>query len=307
MKTKYAFFSTVCFFLVFTSFSQVNSYFQNNPEWYIITDSYSGSDCSGYRDAHNYYINGDTILNALVYKKVYKKGILSRWSLNCMLIDPTPYSNKEPSFCLRSADKKIFLMNKNTTQEELMYDFNLAVGDTLPQTYTYHPGNHTYDMYVAAIDSIHTPNGYLKRFTLSKGNDTLYEGIGSTGGLDEPIFRLFLSGQHELICYGLNRKSYVHPTTNACDFTLSVSSLETDSNVSAFPNPFSDKVTLHFNSEMKNATLTIFNLQGAVVRTVQFSGKSLTLEREELKCGIYYYKVETGKGNYLSGKLVVLN
>jgi hypothetical protein len=286
------------------SLAQDNAYFNNNPEWHILMDTYSANDCTGYRDSYNYYLNGDTTMNAQIYKKVYKKGIKSQRNSNCQLFNPTPYRDTKPAFCLRSSGKKMFLIMANSTNEELLYDFNLTIGDTLPKTYTYNPGNSNYVMYVTAIDSIYTENGYLKRFALNK-KDTLFEGIGSTGGLNESIFPLFLSGQHELICYGLNHIPYVHTKAGPCDLAVGVQSSKVEHTLSIFPNPFSEKTTLQFNKEMKNAILQIFDTNGSLIRTTRFSGSSFVIERKELKYGIYYYQVISDKTDRLSGKLVI--
>lgn len=305
MKNKSIYLAIIFVFQLNYSFSQANAYFKNNPEWHIISDWYSGVDCYGERDDRNYYLNGDTILNGLAYKKVYKKGIIWGRNHNCQLVNPAPYSNKQPSFCIRSADKKMFIVNPGKG-EELLYDFNLSVGDTLPKTYTYNPATANYAMYVTKIDSIYTPNGYMKRFALGNQRDTLYEGIGSTGGLEDPIFRLFLSGRHELICYGQNRISYASPKGFDCNLALGVPSPETEGAL-AFPNPFSDKTGLQFKTELKNACLKMYNINGAVVKTVFFSGTSLTVERQELKQGIYYYQVEADNKSTFTGKLMIID
>lgn len=305
------------YFLIFTffqlstflSFSQVNTYFENNPVWHVETASYSGWDCSGSIDSYNYYMEGDTIIDTLTYKKIFRQGVVTLINSSCQPYDNNLYINQTPSFFLRSFNKKMYIYRPEDQFETLLYDFNLTIGDTLPETYTYNPSNSSYLMIVESIDSVSTPNGYLKKFALSGGNlDTLYEGIGSTGGLEESIFPLFLSGSHQLRCYSLNNSSYV-PTisSSTCYITVGIPDLSNKNEHKVFPNPFSSKMEIQLNSEVNDAELTIFTPNGLKVKTIVFSGNRFNFEREELNAGMYYYQIKPGDANSLTGKFVIVD
>lgn len=300
MRTILAFF---CCIWAITCFSQSNIYFQNKPQWSVMTETYSGNDCSGISDSYNYYIHGDTLLNGFSYVKIYKKGVRWRIDLQCQHIDPVAYSEFSPSFYLRSAAKKMYIYFPNTGREELLYDFNLSVGDTLPQTYTYNQANSGGRILtVQSIDDIVTPYGKRQRFILSGGY--LYEGIGSSGGLTEAVFPLFLSGFHELRCFSLQDTSYVPTKGLTCNIVLETGSYLNEKKVSVYPNPFSTNTTFYFTDDLRNGILSIFNVMGARIETIPVSGKTYVLNREKLSGGIYFYEL-TGQHVFFSGKLLI--
>ncbi len=58
------------------------------------------------------------------------------------------------------------------------------------------------------------------------------------------------------------------------------------------PNPFSTFTTLQTNRYLQNASFTIFNSFGQVVRHIdQVYGNTLVIHREELPCGLYFIRL----------------
>ena len=124
--------TTLIVILLFTtavSFSQINGYFMNNPVWQTSSSCGVPHPCVQ-NESYNYYTNGDTIFNSLVYKKIYKKGEGSYiWlapppAIGCSA-SAYNYIDTVPSYFLRSAGKRIFLRQPFDTSEYLLYDFNL--------------------------------------------------------------------------------------------------------------------------------------------------------------------------------------
>src|SRR5688500_7976938 len=92
MKNKRLYLTIAFIFSSVFSFSQVNSYFQNDPQWQIALYAYSGIDCTGSQDFYNYNINGDTVLNSNVFKKVYRKGLYATIDGSCTPGPQSAYS-----------------------------------------------------------------------------------------------------------------------------------------------------------------------------------------------------------------------
>ncbi|HLP11932.1 MAG TPA: T9SS type A sorting domain-containing protein [Flavobacteriales bacterium] len=304
MKHIYTIFLLLFIFFTNKAFSQTNSYFQNNPVWHVEFNVNSGWDCAGYNSSYNYYLNGDTVLYGNTYKQVHKKGIVTYISASCTPTGSDTIADTAV-FYLRSLSKKMFVLYPSDTAEKLLYDFNLNMGDTVPQTYA-HDGAFTF--IVSSIDSINTPNGYLKKFYLATsggpGNDTLYEGIGSTGGLVEQIFPFFLSGSHKLLCYALNNNSYIYSSGSTCDALSAIPESENQNVHSVFPNPFEAETNFHFNSDLKNATLNVYNTSGVKVKTHHFSGNYFKIQKDDLAPGVYFYLINQGANRLGSGKLL---
>jgi len=57
---------------------------------------------------------------------------------------------------------------------------------------------------------------------------------------------------------------------------------------SIYPNPFVDKTNLHTNSIMKDATISIYNSNGQLVKQIKhISGQDIAIYREEFPIGLY--------------------
>jgi hypothetical protein len=72
-----------------------------------------------------------------------------------------------------------------------------------------------------------------------------------------------------------------------------------------FPNPFSSLTTIAFTKEQKNATIKITDMFGKEMKTIHFSGKQISIERENLPAGVYLIQLlgEDEKNSY--SKIVV--
>ena len=140
----------------------------------------------------HYYADGDTVINTVSYKKIYRSYVLFQ-PLSCTppMTPPTPPTSgyvgalKDDSI----ANKTFFIFpNKNT--DSLLYDYNLSVGDTMRG----HISESVYgnsQMVVLSIDSVLINGQYRKKWNFANdyNNDSTYfiAGIGSSGGLIEPL------------------------------------------------------------------------------------------------------------------------
>ncbi len=292
-------------FIAHACLGQVNTYFLNNPQWKIDLHVYSGMDCFGFHDVYNYNETGDTVIGSFTYKKILKKGIHETINSMCNPTSSTNFINTGPSCCLRSAGKQMYIVEAGNTTEELLYDFNLNVGDTLPPSYS-HPAAQI--ITVTAIDSIFTPYGFRKKYSLSGTSSLfLYEGIGSSAGLIEGFDEIFLSGTCDLICFSLNDVRYVPTAGGSCNIFLGLNDIEQQGNSTAFPNPFSKSTSIQLNHTLKNASLNLFNSTGRKVRCLSFSGDKVAIERENLSEGMYYYQVVQEDGKIVNGKLLIVD
>ncbi|MBI3502073.1 MAG: T9SS type A sorting domain-containing protein [Bacteroidetes bacterium] len=106
-----------------------------------------------------------------------------------------------------------------------------------------------------------------------------------------------------------------HPSPTQVTIPCSVSSTQEylgENSISIYPNPFSTQATLQTDIPLHNATLTIYNSFGQeVTQSVIPSGaRNLTITRDGLPSGIYFYKVTEDKGQGASeviatGKLII--
>ena len=71
-----------------------------------------------------------------------------------------------------------------------------------------------------------------------------------------------------------------------------------------YPNPFTSSTTFELNKELKNAQLKLFDVLGKEVRSIYFSANKISLEREKLESGIYFYQISLENKIVSSGKLM---
>lgn len=72
-----------------------------------------------------------------------------------------------------------------------------------------------------------------------------------------------------------------------------------------FPNPFSDYTTLSFPSVRDKTTFTLYNTNGQLVNTVDnITGGQLTIHRDNLTTGLYYFMLRTNDNIIATGKLM---
>jgi hypothetical protein len=74
------------------------------------------------------------------------------------------------------------------------------------------------------------------------------------------------------------------------------------------PNPFSfsSTLTLSDNVSLTDLTLSIFNMDGRMVRQTIITSHESVIERNGMAAGIYFYKITSGRTAKAFGKLIIL-
>lgn len=110
--------------------------------------------------------------------------------------------------------------------------------------------------------------------------------------------------------------TYIDTVNSAvgCDtiFTINIfiaTSIKTIGNSTAiidiFPNPFTTQTTIDLNSDYKNATIKIIDVLGKELKRINFSGKQIVLEREELNNGIYFIQIISEDKLIATNKIII--
>jgi hypothetical protein len=274
-----------------------------------------GCCCFGYPCVHSgdhtYFQSGDTVISSITYRKLFRSGNsvdyiagASSCPSGCTNYDPYYYFN-EYWGALRqdTSQRRIYYVPPYNTQEMLLYDFNLALGDTLPEAYNNSPSTN----YVSAIDSVLIGSEYHKQFWLSYGYSdyvSIIEGIGSTFGLLyqlSPPFEFY----NLLLCVTMDSITVFPDSTVACQLFNSVDQIEDPSLISLYPNPFHTDATLIVNASFVHSELTIFNLLGKQVKIQEINSSTLTINRDGLADGIYFFKAVNTNGHGIGGRMIV--
>lgn len=171
---------------VYQGFPNVDGYWKAQYGFIDCLDIHFLNDiCSEYQ----YILEGDTVIDAEIYHKINYSG-RDRNSLDETWI----YWDLGYFGCYRNdiANKRVYYIAKDSTNEVLLYDFNINLYDTLPETFVYNSAGNI--ITVDQIDSILVNNIYLKRYHLDNagfGGAYLIEGIGTTLGLFSPDHTFF--------------------------------------------------------------------------------------------------------------------
>lgn len=256
------------------------------------------------------YIEGDTVINDTIYKKIYNL----RRDVYCSSII---ISESEYTGALRedTINNKAYYRASDFLGEKLLYDYNLDVGDTLPADmnwFSYYSG-----VYVTDVDTILTSDSISRRIWFLdfehpfEGWPQIIEGIGSTSGLLGGI-EPYWEGWNELLCFSIDGNDvwYSHRETcfvitDSCT-TVGLNEKILQINHTVYPNPFSQSTLLKYdylNSE--NYQLKIINVTGQVIMEIKdINTGELIIPGNQLKSGIHFYRLTKNEKVVASGKLI---
>jgi hypothetical protein len=259
-----------------------------------------------------YIIHGDTIIDSLLYAKLY-----TTIHHTLLVLSPPPhdyiyhtYDSSGPTF-LRydTLLKKVFYLPGIDSTERLIYDFNLQVGDTLPM-------KSTEDRFVTidSIDTISLFGTQVKRFI--PGSDWYWdpafnyilEGMGGSNGLYyfRPQYASLSGGTEHtwLVCFQYGDQ--VYSQQGECpfiDFVSAVRPVVAQPQLSVGPNPTHGEFLISIGYELLNATFILTDYSGRVVNS--FSLNELTNTSQVHLPGLYFWRIEQGGNLVSTGKLVV--
>jgi len=205
----------------------------------------------------------------------------------------------------REEDSKVFIKFNATADEELIYDFNLSIGDSVEVNNTI--------LFLESIDSIQLETGeYRKRmkmvYSLNANQNGIHwiEGIGKKDFPLVPTWGVFHLG-NTLGCFKsdntllwINENDFIKDIACNPFFLNSVEDQDSSSSkLSAYPNPSFDELRIKgLSTNVKS--ITIYNLHGKAIKTMkQIINQTISIH--ELNAGSYIISVD-----YIDGKNAVL-
>jgi hypothetical protein len=257
---------------------------------YYRTDYTVNNGCTGILGTYQYVFSGDTLINSSIYKKVNKSG----WISNniCYIGTPLGYQG-----ALRddSLQRKVFIVKPGQTNEELVYDFNLNIGDTVFSVLL-NPSA-CQDIIIDGIDSVLINNMWHKRWLSFQAGclpyNALYvEGIGNLDGLlDYYIAYIIFNGGPELICIN-NNGTIIYPNQGtSCGF---VGVTEVNKNNFCKINLVENKNELAFTLENNSSPcpkieFKVYDINGREIISGNLFG-NYTLNKKKISKGMLLIK-----------------
>ncbi|MFK8008986.1 MAG: T9SS type A sorting domain-containing protein [Saprospiraceae bacterium] len=210
----------------------------------------------------------------------------------------------------REENRKFYFIPEGDTEEKLLYDFNLILGDTFVATYGFGVDD-SLILEVEYVDTVITLDGISrKRITLTNnmGNYGIWlEGIGNLEWTTfiYPAYVASLSGRDDLTCHS-QESATIYPSGGNpnCDIVISTFEFEENIYIEIYPNPMEDLINFDFNN-FDARFLEIINFSGKVVfeKKINLSENDLQISNS-LEAGIYFVKVHNQDGKVLTKKLI---
>jgi len=274
-------------------------------DWWIRTQNFHNNGPGSPTTDDLYFTTGDTVVNALNYKKVnyISKGYAT---------GPEPainhfFTGGIYNFAYRndSLNKKVYILLSDSIHETLWYNFNLNVGDTIKNTYSCVSGA-PFQLKVTSIDSVLMCGTYYKSYACncsgslyeSGGTQYLVESIGFTSS--------FLSINVGNSC---TLEPYQIPQTNAwsldaCPDSLAdINQLAANNYLKIYPNPAQNNFTVEVSTNEKQI-LNIVDVTGKLVLQQTINSKT-TIDVSNLNAGVYNLNI-TGNAGVANTHLVLV-
>jgi hypothetical protein len=185
--------------------------------------------------------------------------------------------------------KRVYFYRNNT--EYLAYDFSLNTNDTI----SLNDNGCILTVRIMNTDSIILDNGEKrKRLFLDIGSEWI-EGIGSTFGLNYPIFFWCAYDVSSLLsCFEENDTlKYTSPFLSQCfNYTVGIDHIKNNPLIVS-PNPFSDFTILKSKIDFLGTDkIMLLGIDGRLIKTFdnQF-GNEFKLSREGIENGIYILRI----------------
>ncbi len=304
--------------LILCASAQNNHYFIDNARWvYQTVESYEPGQIFMYSGVEENTILGDTILDGTLYKKLYKRFIhyySTKPPFPHQGTNTTSYEKRGPTFIrYDSSANKVYYREHADSLETLIYNFNLAIGDTINLRSEYFIGND-----VKRIDTIPLFEGFHKLFILDTFDypyrNGIISGFGGLNGLthNHPGFGAVSGGipMTDLLCFEFNDSMYLSPWAthmqipcpSGSDFLSSATDIKKDGLV-LFPNPNTGSFTLKIPEELVGSSFFIYNKTGAVMYSSEITQSPFNVEIP--LAGLYFWRIITNTGKSHTGKILV--
>jgi hypothetical protein len=249
--------------------------------------------CSPFGSIDSYYsitISSDTLINSQVYHKLYTPFVQSVVSGLC----PPLNLDYEGAIRQDTANRKVFYVAPSASTEQLLYDFNMQVGDTVKgflesfasPTDTVH-----------SIDSVLVGTNYRKRWNINPWyNIYLIEGIGSTYGLVVPSPGFIVDfADYTLTCFTQNGQTLYPDTITNCVLITDAENIYPEYYLTTIsPNPFTDKINIT-TERNEPVEITLFDITSRKLLQ-QTLTNAVTLNTSHLAKGIYLYVMRNKNG-----------
>ncbi|MEZ4959852.1 MAG: T9SS type A sorting domain-containing protein [Saprospiraceae bacterium] len=304
MKTKI---KVSIFMLLLNAALHAQAVFPDAGAEWVVNSNNPLLGANDYYNTWKYWLEGDTTINGMDYVKVYLK------TLCFSTTDQNHYLPANPSVtvlagAVRIMGQQVYFLRFPgqgslgfyaqewakfpVGQESLLYDFSLAVSDTVE----YATGKNL------VVTDTSTDSQGRKVIDLQYLGDPPFasrwvEGLGCTKGLLETTFYWFDFG----CC--INTEQWPEDCTLPCAVTYSTEAIRS-AHVAIFPSPASTYVTIHPDFSEQPFDVDLYNYMGAKIACYQNITTESKIPIEDLGPGMLLFAVKTKEGKMAVAKVM---
>ncbi|MCX6245447.1 MAG: T9SS type A sorting domain-containing protein [Bacteroidetes bacterium] len=252
----------------------------------------------GFPPTDNLYsiiFSGDTLINSVNYHKL-KTPYVQQVMKSGMVGYRGAIRQDAPG-------RRVFIVPAGETAEQLLYDFNMQVGDSV-RGYT-ETGLNPLDV-VESIDSVMVGTDYHKRWKINTGYDIYFiEGIGSTYGLIEHSPGTIVDwASISLTCFQQDGHTLYPDTLIDCPVITSVKSgTKKSGTFTVFPNPTNGSFHIEFDDPRNIGEIRLTDLTGKIILQ-QKTKDQARIKIDDLDQGIYFLTVTDKNDRSTTRKII---
>ena len=289
---------------------------KSGRSWTIL--AWEQGSITNYTSGWVYYLAGDTIYENTTYQQLRFRRILAS---EAPVFVP-PFELKEEDYLVglireELLSKKVFFLDLSqfpTPSEQLIYDFDVAVGDTVSLDFI-----EGIPLVVQDIELVMLGSGEERRkinFEVLDNceGDYYIEGIGGGQGLLFPVGPCFESfsnlmcvQESNVLLYEVPGILYEDYQDQACGLLLTNSKeIAPSEALNIYPNPLQDHLTIELGKQLSGKnSIAIIDAAGRMLLQQEWIEQATTIDLQHLMSGVYILRMDTD--NYtISKKLIKL-
>ena len=281
---------TLIILLISSQVSSQSAKFPTDSAIWQCSHSYGLDPC--YDAVYDYRYTGDTLISGVHYSKVISEG----FSSGCFIL------GYEGALRYDSVNNIVYIVLPDSSSEEIMYNFNMHIGDTISG-----PFHQTAISRVTDIDTVVYAGISRKRWRFSSQMNLdpfIVEGIGNIDGLFTPLDRIPIQDNYYLVCFSYKSFTLYPDSNGVCYIFDEIKNVERDFNLTIYPNPIHDEALFVLQNCLIQS-VKLYNILGENIFIANVNTHEFRFNRSNLPNGIYYSIVHSENRDFKN--LILIN
>jgi len=263
-----------------------------------------GSIC-GYSAVYRYRFGEEVEIDDVNYRNVELLNYNPNGSVFCPPFTAESEWNTTDFYVRENVEeRKVYFKLDQDEEEFVLYDFSLEVGDSISTPFNI---NDEY-YHLLEINNINLVDGTLVQEYVFSGGTGSFDGnfkyIESLGSVLSTFgdFGIGIGFHSELLCVEINDNLIYDG--NCSGFVLETEEIEKQNNLTIYPNPATDFVTVEYENYLYSKAQVV-DATGRLVQSIQLNGSPQRINLDGLNSGIYFLAINNEFGISSIEKIVL--